>query len=307
MLSVVEASDWTSYNKSGMSFIYPSEWGSRESWAGTVLGDNQTFAISITMHREGCYPLSQHPQLMDLMLKMWGGQMQGTPDGDPITQFYENEIGPYSTATQIYKNPDQALICEMQGYSAKNVTATFVLANWKPEDPQWSQNVLKLAKLRASFKVTIFDTKTIQVSEKAFEINPQYAASWFEKGNSLYDQNKFNESIQAYEKAIELNPQLAEAWYNKGKALSNPDEAIKAYDKAIEIDPHLAVAWIHKGFALALQDKYNESLQAFDKAIELDPNLALAWGGRGGSLKALGRTSEADAAFAKSKELLVKS
>ena len=157
MLSVVEASDWTSYNKSGMSFIYPSEWGSRESWAGTVLGDNQTFAISITMHREGCYPLADHSKLMDFMLKIWEGQMQGTHYGDPITQFYENNIGPYSFGSQIYKNPNQVLSCEIQGYSAKNVTVTFALANWSPSAPIWSENVLKLSKLRASFKVTIPD------------------------------------------------------------------------------------------------------------------------------------------------------
>lgn len=156
--SVVVASDWTNYNKNGMSFMYPSEWGSIESWAGTVLGDNQTFALSITMHREGCYPLGDHPKLMDFMLTTWGHQMWGTPDGDPVTQSYENNLGPYSFAMQIYRNPDQTLICELQGYLAKNATVTFALANWNPKDPLMGENVLKLARLRESFKVTIPDT-----------------------------------------------------------------------------------------------------------------------------------------------------
>jgi len=159
MSSVVSASEWTSYNKSGMSFMYPSEWGSIESWAGTVLGDNQTFALSITMHREGCYPLVDHPELMDFMLKAWGRQMWGTPDGEPITQFYENDLGPYSFATQIYKNPDQALICEMQGYLANNITVTFIQTIWNAKYPLWGENVLKLAKLRESFKVTTPNAK----------------------------------------------------------------------------------------------------------------------------------------------------
>jgi hypothetical protein len=91
------------------------------------------------------------------MLKLWGHQMWGTPDGDPITQSYENNFGPYSFATQIYRNPDQTLMCELQGYSVKNVTVTFALANWNPKDPLMGENVAKLAKLRESFKVTIPD------------------------------------------------------------------------------------------------------------------------------------------------------
>jgi tetratricopeptide (TPR) repeat protein len=312
--SVVEATDWTSYNKSGISFIYPSEWGSRESWAGTVLGDNQTFALSIAMHREGCYSLSQHPLLMDLMLKMWGGQMRGKPEGNPITQAYENDIGPYSVASQIYKDPNQVLTCELQGYSAKNVTVTFALANWKPEDLQWSENVLKLAKLRASFKVSIPDTKAIQASERPIELNPKYAVSWFEKGNTLYDQGKYNESIQAYDKAIKLNQQYAAAWNNKGNALDAQgkfDEAIKAYDKAIDLNPKYAAAWSNKGNALANKCKYplyynasfqgkcNESIQAYDKAIELDPNLTEAWYNKGQTLNSQGKYNEAIKAYDK--------
>jgi hypothetical protein len=110
------------------------------------------------MHKEGCYPLADHPILMDTMLKFWGRQMWGTPDGDPITQNYENKLGPYSFAMQMYKNPDQALMCELQGYSAKNVTVTFAQANWNPGDPLMGENMLKLAKFRESFKVTIPDT-----------------------------------------------------------------------------------------------------------------------------------------------------
>jgi hypothetical protein len=124
--------NWTSYSGNGMKFDYPTTWGLIESPTGVVLGDNQTFALSLTMHEEGCYPLTQHPQLMDYLLKLWNKQMFGTPDGDPITQFVETDIGPYSFGQQLYKNPFESLICELQGYTAKNVTISFAEAIWEP-------------------------------------------------------------------------------------------------------------------------------------------------------------------------------
>jgi hypothetical protein len=67
-------------------------------------------------------------------LKIWNTRMFGTKYGDPITQYVETEVGPYSMGQQFYKNPDQTLICELQGYLAKNVTVTFAHAIWNPKD-----------------------------------------------------------------------------------------------------------------------------------------------------------------------------
>lgn len=152
---VTGETEWIWYNDHDLKFEYPTTWGLIDSPTGVVLGDNQTFALSITMHREGCYPLSQHPILMDYMLKLWNRQMSGTPWGDPITQYYETAIGPYSFAQQIYKNPSQSLTCELQGYRAKNVTITFAEAIWNPLDPVWGKTVLDIGRLRKSVNVTL--------------------------------------------------------------------------------------------------------------------------------------------------------
>jgi len=152
---VAGENEWIWYDGHGLRFEYPTTWGLIDGPTGVVVGDNQTFALSITMHREGCYPLSQHPQLMDYMLKLWNGQMSGTPWGDPITQYGETDIGPYSFAQQNYKNPSQSLICELQGYTAKNVTITFAMAIWNPTDPVWGKTVLEIGRLRKSVNVTL--------------------------------------------------------------------------------------------------------------------------------------------------------
>jgi len=152
--TVTGESEWVWYNGHDLQFEYPSYWGLIDNPTGVVLGDNQTFALSIVMHKEGCYSLSQHPQLMDFMLKLWSKQMDGTPDGDPITQYAETNIGPYSMCSQMYKNPDQFLICEIQGYTAKNVTVTRAWATWNPHDPVGGQVSLDFARLLKSLNIT---------------------------------------------------------------------------------------------------------------------------------------------------------
>jgi hypothetical protein len=159
--SVAGESEWIWYNGHDMRFEYPSNWGLINSSTGVIVEDNQTFALSIVMHKEGCYPLSQHPQLLDFMLKLWNKEMDGTPWGDPITQYGDTSIGPYSISTQLYKNPYQALSCELQGYTTKNVTISFALINMDPiNDSAWGKTVLDIARLRKSLNVTLSGNQT---------------------------------------------------------------------------------------------------------------------------------------------------
>jgi len=148
---------WIRYSGHGMGFEYPATWELNDSPTGVVVSDNKTFALGLTMHNEGCYPLQQHPQLLDFMLKLYGRLMDGVPDGDPITQYVDTNIGPSSTATQIYRNPDQALMCGLQGYTAKNVTLAFSYVLWNPKDLSVNETVLRLSRLTKSLIVTLPD------------------------------------------------------------------------------------------------------------------------------------------------------
>lgn len=146
---------WIEYEGHGMSFEYPESWDLMDTSTGVIVGDPDIFGLSIVMHREAWYPLTAHPPLMDFMLKMWGTKMDGTPDGAPITQSYENELGPYSYAMQMYKDPGQALMCELQGYTAKNVTVAYAETLWSPLNPKVEELGPQLAKLRQSLIVTL--------------------------------------------------------------------------------------------------------------------------------------------------------
>ena len=69
----------------------------------------------------------------------------------------------------------------------------------------------------------------------------QTAYDWFNKGEALYSQGKYEEAIKAYDEAILLKPNSAGLQVSKGDALCNMgkyDEAIMAFDRAISIDPN---------------------------------------------------------------------
>lgn len=144
------------------------------------------------------------------------------------------------------------------------------------------------------------------------------AENWYKKGLELDKKGSYEEAIKAYDKAIEIEPQNAAFWFAKGQSLLSTtygpiglrgqertvveEAAIKAYDKAVQIDPNYTDAWICKGFLLLRiatrnstvdLNKCNESLNSFDKALELNPKDTNAWQGRGTLLLSLNKVEEA--------------
>ena len=149
-----EGSDTTTYVGSGMTFDYPVGWEILESPTGVTLYDStSSLCLAITMHPEGCYPLEQHPMLLDYLLKLYGQNMRGTPLLEPITGSSETEIGPYSYIQQSYENPLQSLTCEIQGYTEEDVTVVFNLAIWDSMDPDLARSLVLLSDLLQSFRL----------------------------------------------------------------------------------------------------------------------------------------------------------
>jgi hypothetical protein len=161
--SVAGQDEWIPYIGHNFELEYPSSWGLIDNPTGVLVGNNESpCALSINMHKEGCYPLSQHPLLMDMMLKLWKNQMLdgSTPWGDPIIEYSETILGPYSIGSQAYKNPDQFLICEIQGYTAENVTLTFAYMDYNPHYADGERISLDLARIKKSVNVTLSGNHT---------------------------------------------------------------------------------------------------------------------------------------------------
>ncbi|WP_243903063.1 tetratricopeptide repeat-containing S1 family peptidase [Aetokthonos hydrillicola] len=153
---------------------------------------------------------------------------------------------------------------------------------------------------------SLFDSQryeeAIAAYDKAIAIKPDYAYAWNNRGNALGELKRYEEAIAAYDKAIAIKPDYADAWYNRGVALGELkryEEAIAAYDKAIAIKPDYASAWNNRGVALGELKRYEEAIAAYDKAIAIKPDYADAWNNRGNALRELKRYEEAIAAYDK--------
>lgn len=76
-------------------------------------------------------------------------------------------------------------------------------------------------------------------------VNSQDYFTNIDKGNELFDEEKYEEAITYYDKALVIEPNSIEALQNKGVALYNSgkyEEAVTYFDKVLTIDPNYADA-----------------------------------------------------------------
>ena len=126
------------------------------------------------------------------------------------------------------------------------------------------------------------------IFDKAIEIDPLLACSWFNKGYVLSAEGRCQEALEAYERAIEINPSFAHPWNGKGYMLSaegRHNEALEAYKIAIQLNPTLSYAWNGAGNSLYEMGRHQEALEAYQRAIELDPAFANPWCDKASLLK----------------------
>ncbi|QIN84279.1 tetratricopeptide repeat protein [Rubrobacter tropicus] len=88
-------------------------------------------------------------------------------------------------------------------------------------------------------------------------------------GEDLRDPER---ALSCAEKALELNPDSAGTWYNESYALNGMgrfEESLSAIERALSLDPGYHPAYYSKGFALSGLKRYREAAEAFREAIRL--------------------------------------
>jgi len=166
-------------------------------------------------------------------------------------------------------------------------------------------------------------TDAVACFDKALEINPQSAYTWYSRGVALGQLDRPQDEIASYDQALKINPKFPEAWYNKAITLGNARrfrEALVCFEKAKELDypdadqgirfcqNALAEAaggetaesaeWLQKGTDLIVNGgDPKEALACFEKSLAINPHSERACWGKGLQLDKLGRLEEALAAF----------
>ncbi len=136
--------------------------------------------------------------------------------------------------------------------------------------------------------------------QEAIKINPQSALAWKNRGDALFNLERYRAALFAYDKALHISPNNPKIWQGRGEALYRLERfeaAVTAYDKALQLNPKDAVILNRKGRALYKLELYPDALAAQDQALRLKPNYVNAMKDRGIALLGIGKHEEAMVAF----------
>jgi len=95
------------------------------------------------------------------------------------------------------------------------------------------------------------------------------------KGDSLFNQGKYEEAIAYFDKVLALDPNDRDMLYYKGislEGLGKHEEAIAYFDKVLALDQNDTDTLTYKGISLESLGKHEEAITYFDKVLALDPN-----------------------------------
>jgi len=141
---------------------------------------------------------------------------------------------------------------------------------------------------------------------RAIQLLPEEAKAHVGRGWVLGELGSYEEALAASDRGIQLDPGDAWAHINRGVALGGlgrHEEALAEFNRAVRLLPDEAKAHYDKAWALGNLGRHEEALAAYDRAIQLDPRDAKVHGNRGWVLGELGRYEEAMAAYDRALQL----
>jgi tetratricopeptide (TPR) repeat protein len=123
---------------------------------------------------------------------------------------------------------------------------------------------------------------------------------WLERGDELFQQQRYRDAIAAYDHVIQFQPQDYLAWFKRGIALENLlsfSDAAASYDRVVQLQPEDYLAWYKRGNAFGQLQQFAEALESYDQVVRLQPENYWAWQDRGSVLEKLEQFDAAIAAY----------
>jgi len=120
---------------------------------------------------------------------------------------------------------------------------------------------------------------SVECYDKVIQIKPDEYLAWFKRGIALDNLKQYGEAVESYDQVLKLQPEDYLAWFKRGRALENlehPEEAIACYDKVIELQPDNYWAWHDRGRALELAQCHEDAASSYARAVQLKPDFKLA-------------------------------
>jgi tetratricopeptide (TPR) repeat protein len=141
-----------------------------------------------------------------------------------------------------------------------------------------------------------------ELSNKIVNMNEKIQATTkamvpYNKGHSLFYQQKPKDAINEYTKSINIDPEFYLAYYDRGVVYVNLEEyekAIPDLKRSIELYNEFSNSYYFLGFVYHSQNKLDMAMANYTKAINTDPPYADAYFQRAEIYKMQGDTSKAE-------------
>jgi tetratricopeptide (TPR) repeat protein len=124
--------------------------------------------------------------------------------------------------------------------------------------------------------------------------------TWVERGDELFQLQRFREAVNAYDKAIQAKSDEYLAWFKRGIALEHlqcPEDAAASYDQVVQLQPGDYLGWFKRGNAFESIGRYTEALESYDQVVQLQPDNYWAWHDLGKAHEALQQWESAVEAY----------
>jgi len=132
------------------------------------------------------------------------------------------------------------------------------------------------------------------------------AQTAFYRGNSYFEQGKYDKALAYYNRSVKLRPDAPDILNNRGSAyfkLQSYKEALADYNRSLELKPDNPDALSNRGTTYAKLERYEEALADYSRSLELKPDDPGTLSNLGATYSKLKRHKEALADCNRSLEL----